>query len=59
MWTVLFGTLLLLALILYTPLAAFLKLAPLSAGQFFGSAGIAAAAVLWFEIVKLWRRLRV
>jgi Ca2+-transporting ATPase len=47
-----------LALILYTPLAAFLKLAPLSAGQFFGAAGIAAACVLWYELVKLGRRLR-
>ena len=58
MWAVLIGTLLMLALILYTPLAAFLRLAPLSAGQFLGSAGIAAASVLWYELVKLWRRRR-
>jgi len=56
MWGVLIGTLLMLALILYTPLAAFLKLAPLSAGQFLGSAGIAAASVFWYELIKLRRR---
>ena len=50
--------LLLLAVILYTPLSNSLKLAPLTAGQFFGAAGIAAAAVLWYEIVKLIARLR-
>lgn len=58
MWAVNIGTLLLLVIILYTPLSGFLKLAPLSAGQFFSSVGIAAAAVLWYEIVKLLKRLR-
>lgn len=59
MWVVDIGTLLMLAIILYTPLSSLLKLAPLSAGQFFSSVGIAAAAVLWYEIVKLIKRLRV
>ena len=59
MWVVDIGTLLMLAIILYTPLSGLLKLAPLSAGQFFSSVGIAAAAVLWYEIVKLIKRLRV
>lgn len=58
MWAANLGTLLMLAIILYTPLLHLLKLAPLTAGQFFGSAGIAAAAVLWYEIVKLINRIR-
>ena len=58
MRTVNIGTLLMLAIILYTPLAHILKLAPLTAGQLFGSAGIAAAAVLWYEIVKLFNQIR-
>lgn len=53
MWAVNIGTLLMLGIILYTPLSGFLKLAPLTAGQFIMSAGIAAASVLWYEIVKL------
>jgi Ca2+-transporting ATPase len=58
MWAVNIGTLLMLAIILYTPVSSLLKLAPLTAGQFFGSVGLAAAAVLWYEIVKLILRLR-
>lgn len=58
MWAANIGTLLMLAVILYTPLSHLLKLAPLTPGQFFGSAGIAAAAVLWYEIVKLINRIR-
>lgn len=58
MWAANFGTLLMLTMILYTPLSHLLKLAPLTAGQLFGSAGIAAAAVLWYEIVKLINRIR-
>ncbi|MEA4813536.1 MAG: cation-translocating P-type ATPase [Oscillospiraceae bacterium] len=58
MWAANIGTILMLAMILYTPLSHLLKLAPLTAGQFFGSAGIAAAAVLWYEIVKLINRIR-
>ena len=59
MWLVSMGTLIMLAVILYTPLSGFLKLAPLTAGQFFVSVGIAAVAVLWYEIVKLIKRLRM
>ncbi len=59
MWAANIGTLLMLAVILYTPLSGYLKLAPLTAGQFFGSVGIAAAAVFWYEIVKLINQLRV
>ncbi len=56
MWAASFGTILMLASILYTPLSGFLKLAPLTAGQFLASVGIAAVAVLWYEIVKLIKR---
>ena len=44
-----------LLVILYTPLSGFLKLAPLSLGQFFLAVGIAAIAVLWYELVKLYK----
>ncbi len=59
MWAVNFGTLLMLAIILYTPLSGFLKLAPLSAGQNLITLGIAAVAVLWYEMIKLISRLRI
>lgn len=57
MWAVNVGTLALLAIILYTPLSAFLKLTTLSAGQFCAVLGLAAASVLWYELVKLARKL--
>ncbi len=57
MWAVNILTVVGLATILYTPLARFLKLAPLSSTQFFTAVGIAAAAVLWYEPVKLIKRL--
>ncbi|NCB62315.1 MAG: cation-translocating P-type ATPase [Clostridia bacterium] len=53
MWAVMIGTLGGLLLILYTPLCDFLKLAPLTVTQFLAAIGIAAIAVLWYEIVKL------
>lgn len=52
MWGVNIFTIIGLAAILYTPLAEFLKLAPLSATQLFTAVGIAVAAVLWYEIGK-------
>ena len=57
MWAISLGTVAGLLAILYTPLCGFLKLAPLSAGRFFLAAGIGAAAVLWYEAVKLVRFL--
>ncbi len=57
MWAISLGTVAGLLVILYTPLCGFLKLAPLSAGRFFLAAGIGAAAVLWYEAVKLVRFL--
>jgi len=56
MWAANILTFLMLAVILYTPLNVFLKLAPLSAPQFFIALGLAAASVLWYEIVKFLRR---
>lgn len=58
-WAVNILTLLGLTVILYTPLNGFLKLAQLSAGQFFTVLGLAATSVLWYEVVKLIRRRRV
>ena len=52
MWAVNLLTLAGLTLILYTPLHGVLKLAPLSAGQLLGIAGMALAATLWYEAVK-------
>ena len=58
MWVVNFGTLAMLGVVLYSPLNAFLKLAPLSAPMFLTAVGIAAVAVFWYEIVKLIKKLR-
>lgn len=53
MWSVNLGTILGIILILYTPLSGFLKLAPLSLKEFALAFLIAAASVLWYEIVKV------
>jgi len=53
MWAVSLGTVAGLLVILYTPLCAFLKLAPLSLSQFILAVSIAVASVIWYEIVKL------
>ena len=58
MWAVTIGTLALLFIILYTPLNAFLKLTSLTIVQLLIAAGLAIAAVAWYEIIKLFRRLR-
>lgn len=56
MWAVNIGTLALLALILYTPFSAYLKLAPLSGRQLLFALGLSAASVLWYELVKVYKR---
>ncbi len=58
MWAVNLGTLLLLAVILYSPLSIYLKLAPLSAGQFLLALGLACVSVLWYDLVKLVKKIR-
>ena len=57
MWLVNAGTLLLLALVLYTPLSGHLKFAPLSLKDAVTAVLLAAVSVLWYEIVKLVKRL--
>jgi Ca2+-transporting ATPase len=57
MWAVIIGTLAGLLIMLYTPLSGFLKLAPLSSEQLLLSAGISCIAVLWYELVKLFRKV--
>lgn len=58
MWAVNFITIAGLCAILYTPANHFLKLEALSAAQFFTCLGIAAVSVLWYELVKLVKKLR-
>ena len=53
MWTVSLGTIAGIILILYTPLSSFFKLVPLSLNQIIIAALIAAASVIWFELIKL------
>jgi Ca2+-transporting ATPase len=57
MWVVNIGTITGLLLMMYTPLHGFLKLSPLSPVQFLLVFAIAAASVMWYEIVKLVRLL--
>jgi Ca2+-transporting ATPase len=56
-WTVNILTVVGLFIMLYTPLNDFLKLAPLTIGQILTVVGIGAASVLWYEIVKLTKRI--
>ncbi len=56
MWGINIGTLVGLALILYTPLNSFLQLAALSAEQLLTAVGLAAVSVLWYEAVKWVKR---
>ncbi|MEA5067358.1 MAG: cation-translocating P-type ATPase, partial [Christensenellaceae bacterium] len=56
MWLTNIGTLAGLAVILYTPLANVLKLAPLSGGQLLVVLGMALASTLWYELVKAVRK---
>ena len=58
MWAINLGTLAGLALILYSPVSNVLKLSPLSLAQLAICLGLAAAAVLWYEIVKWLRRFK-
>jgi len=56
MWTINIAIIAALLLFLYTPLSGFLRLAPLTAGQFFIMLGLGAASVVWYEIVKIFKR---
>ena len=57
MWAVNLGTLALLGIILYSPVSGFLKLAPLSSSQMLAALALAAASVLWYELVKLFQKI--
>jgi len=59
MWAVNVITLAGLLVILYTPLNGFLKLAPLSSARLLAAFGLAAASVLWYEIVKAVKRIKM
>ncbi|MDP4132903.1 MAG: cation-translocating P-type ATPase [Bacillota bacterium] len=59
MWIVNIATLLGIVVILYTPLNTFLKFAPLTAGQFFTCLGIAFLSVIWYDVVKLIKKINL
>ncbi len=56
MWLIHIGTTLMLAIIFYTPLASWLKLATPSPGNLAWGVLLAAASVFWFEGVKFFKR---
>ncbi|WP_312641132.1 cation-translocating P-type ATPase [Hydrogenoanaerobacterium sp.] len=58
MWAVNLGTLALLGFILYTPLSGVLKLVALPLPILLTALGLAAVSVLWYELVKLAKRLK-
>lgn len=56
MWAVNIVTIVGLLIVLNTSLYEYLKLAPLTIGQFFTAFIIAAASVLWYEVVKIMKK---
>lgn len=58
MWAVNLGTLALLYLILYTPISGMLKLAALPAPFLLAALGLGAGSVLWYDLVKLAKKLK-
>ncbi|MDD2286435.1 MAG: cation-translocating P-type ATPase [Paludibacter sp.] len=58
MWAVNFSTLAMLGIILYSPMNALLKLAPLSVTLLLKAVGFAVVAVFWYELVKLVKKFR-
>jgi Ca2+-transporting ATPase len=56
-WTASILTILGLFIMLYSPLNSFLKMAPLSITQILTVLGIAMASVLWYEIIKITKKL--
>lgn len=55
MWAVIFGTLIGIGVILYTPLSKVLNLAPLSFKQLLLIFIISSLSVMWYELVKLYK----
>ena len=58
MWAVGFGTLIGLGLILYTPIAEFLSLAPLTLNQVLRVIVTSFIAVMWYDVVKIFKKVR-
>ncbi|MCL2150999.1 MAG: hypothetical protein FWH50_02095, partial [Coriobacteriia bacterium] len=58
MWLVIVAVIAGLLLVLYSPLNVYLRLAPLTSGQLLLVLGLACLSVLWYELVKLVKRLR-
>ncbi len=56
MWLVNIGTIALIGVIIYTPVSELLKLAPLSIKQIITSFGLATISVVWYELVKLYKK---
>jgi Ca2+-transporting ATPase len=57
MWAVSLGSVMGLLVMIYSPLNTFLKLVPLTLNQLLLTGGIAAVAVLWYELVKLFKMI--
>lgn len=58
MWAVFGITIMMILMILYTPLCILLKLSALSISQVTVSAGIAFAAVFWYELIKVGNEIK-
>lgn len=58
MWTVNIGTIGGLFILLYTPMNNILKLSPLGIGEILIVLSMAAASVLWYEVVKLVNKIQ-
>ena len=56
MWSVAIGTIVGLAIILYTPLSGFLGLVPLGTSEILKVCGISLVSILWYEVVKLFKK---
>ncbi|GKX67206.1 cation-translocating P-type ATPase [Inconstantimicrobium mannanitabidum] len=56
MWAIFIGTIVGLAVILYSPISIFLNLAPLSIMQLGIVVGIAVISVMWYDIMKLFKK---
>lgn len=56
MWSVAIGTIVGLAIILYTPLSGFLGLVPLGISEILNVCGVSLASILWYEVVKLFKK---
>ena len=56
MWVVNGGTIIGLLVIMYTPISGFLKLAPLGIKDLIIVIAVSIIAVMWYEIVKIFKK---